>query len=60
MLKEIEHLKYVRLLGGSDGKEPACNIGDPDSIPGLENSINRIAWWAIIPRVIKSWTRLSD
>ena len=21
--------------GGSDGKEPACNVGDPGSIPGL-------------------------
>ena len=23
---------------GSDGKESACNAGDPDSIPGLERS----------------------
>ena len=22
--------------GGSDGKESACNVGDPGSIPGLE------------------------
>ena len=29
--------KYI-LLGGSDGKESACNAGDPDSIPGLERS----------------------
>ena len=24
--------------GGSDGKEPACNAGDPDLIPGLGRS----------------------
>ena len=24
--------------GGSDGKEPACNAGDPGSIPGSESS----------------------
>ena len=24
--------------GGSDGKESACNAGDPDSIPGLGRS----------------------
>ena len=30
--------KHVRAntcsIGGSDGKEPACNAGDPGSIPG--------------------------
>ena len=24
--------------GGSDGKESACNVGDPDLIPGLVRS----------------------
>ena len=24
--------------GGSDSKEPACNVGDPGSIPGLQRS----------------------
>ena len=24
--------------GGSDGKESACNVRDPDSTPGLERS----------------------
>ena len=28
----------VGFPGGSDGKEPACNSGDPDSIPGLGRS----------------------
>ena len=27
---------YMGFPGGSDGKEPACNVGDPGSIPGSE------------------------
>ena len=51
--------------GGSDGKESACNVGDPGSIPGLgrlpgegngyplqysglENSMDRGNWQAIV------------
>ena len=47
--------------GSSDGKEPAYNVGDPNSIPGpgegngnplqyscLENSMDRGAWWATV------------
>ena len=26
------------ITGGSDGKEPTCNVGDPGSIPGSERS----------------------
>ena len=29
---------YMGLLGGSDGKESACNAGGPSSIPGSERS----------------------
>ena len=62
--------------GGSDGEESACNLGDPSSLgwedsPGegkgnplqyfcLENPMDRVAWQAIIHRVEKRWTRLSD
>ena len=50
--------------GGSDGKESACNVGDPDSIPGLrrspgegntlqqfclKNSMDRESWRATAP-----------
>ena len=31
-------LLFSYLLGGSDGKESACNEGDPASIPGLGRS----------------------
>ena len=27
--------------GGSDGKESACNAGDPGSIPGQEDSLEK-------------------
>ena len=63
--------------GGSDGKESACNVRDPGSIPGLgrspgeesgnplqssclENSMDRGAWRATVPRIPKSWTELSS
>ena len=29
---------FTSCIGSSDGKESACNIGDPGSIPGLERS----------------------
>ena len=31
-------LQLQGFLGGSDSKEPACNTGDPSSIPGLGRS----------------------
>ena len=60
--------------GGSDSKASAYNAGDPGSIPGLgrssgEGSSSTLAWkipWteepgrAMVHRVAKSWTRLSD
>ena len=62
--------------GGSDGKESACNAGDPGSIPGLvryeegngyplqysclENSMDRGAWRATVHGVSKSWTQLNN
>ena len=62
--------------GGSDGKESACNAGDPGLIPRsgrslgegngnpryscLENSVDTRAWHATVHQVAKSWTCLSD
>jgi len=62
--------KYVRqwgFPGGSDGKEFACNAGDPGSgrssgegngnplqYSCLENSMDREAWWAPVHGVTKS------
>ena len=33
---KLNQLQYISL---SDGKEPACNVGDLGSIPGLEKSL---------------------
>ena len=58
---------------GSDGKQFACNAGDPGSVPSpgggnsnplqyscLENAIVRGAWWATVHGVAKSQTWLND
>ena len=58
--------------GGSDGKESACNAGDPGSIPGSGRSLgerngnplqyscmensDKGAWQATVHRVTKSQT----
>ena len=33
-LNKVFSQPSISTLGGSDGKEPACNAGDPRSIPG--------------------------
>ena len=65
------------LPGGSDGKESACNAGDPGLILGQEDpleegmathssifawkiSTDRGAWLAIVHRVTKSRTQMSN
>ena len=32
------HIQELRIPGGSDGKEPACHVGDLGLIPGLGRS----------------------
>ena len=61
-----------RVLGGSDGKESACNAGDLGSIPGLGRSAGEGNGYSlqysglensmdcIVHGVAKSRTRLSD
>ena len=34
-------LYYLGFPGGSDGKESACNKGDPGSIPGREDPLEK-------------------
>ena len=48
-------------LGSScgSGRFPGEGNGHPLQYPCLENSKDRGAWWAIVHRVTKSWTRLS-
>ena len=66
---------YKSSPGGSDGKEPASNSGDPGSIPGLGRfpgegngnplqysclAMDRGAWQAPFQGVAKSQIQLSD
>ena len=45
------------LPGGSDGKESACNAGDPSSIPGLGKFPEKeMATHSIIPAWRIPWT----
>ena len=43
-------------LGGSPGE----GNGEPFQYSCLENSMDRVAWWAIVHGVTKSQTQLSD
>ena len=38
MLPKYMLHKFMDFPAGSDGKEPACNVGNLDSIPGLGRS----------------------
>ena len=43
MYQNGNNITYFGLafLGGSDGKEPTCNTGDPDSTPGSEDPLEK-------------------
>ena len=34
----LNDMRHVSFPGSSDGKEPACNAGDPGSFPGVRRS----------------------
>ena len=42
------------------GRSPREGNGNPLQYSCLENPMDRGAWWAVVHRVTKSWTRLSD
>ena len=62
----------MSFLGGSDGKESACSVGDLSSIPGLgrspgEENGNPLQYSCLensmdrgVHGVTKTWIRLSD
>ena len=59
MIKEsacnVEDLGSIPGSGRSSGE----GIGYPVQYSFLENAMDRGAWWAMVQRVEKSWTRLS-
>ena len=44
----------------ASGRSPGVGNGNPLLYSCLENSIDRVAWWAPVRGAAKSWTRLSD
>ena len=60
---------HFKVIGGSEGKESACNRGDLGLIPGsgnplkyscLENPMDGEARQATVHRAAESWAQLSD
>ena len=49
----------ARLIPGS-GRSPGEGNGKPLQCSCLENSMDRVAWWATVHSVTKSWTWLSN
>ena len=49
-------------LGSIPGSGRSVGEGNsnPLQYPGVENSMDRGAWWAAVHEVTKSWTRLSN
>ena len=49
----------------SVGKEPACNAGDPDPIPGLERSAEGIGyplqyWASLVAQLVKNLPAMQE
>ena len=60
--QRVKHLPVMQetcLIPGS-GRSPGEGNGNPLQYSCLENPMERGAWWAIVHRVSKSWTRLCD
>ena len=57
----LELLAYTHIPGDSDGKESACNAGDPGSIPGSEDPLEKgMANHSSIPAWRVPWTEEPD
>ena len=42
------------------GRSPGEGNSNPFQYSCLDNSMDKAAWWATVPGVLKSWTWLSD
>ena len=56
-IQEIQ-VMWVRSLGQEDPLEE--ENGTPLQYSCLKNPMDRGAWWAVVQRVTKRWTELSD
>ena len=50
---------HLRLIPGW-GRSPREGNGNPLQLSCLENPMDRGAWWATVPGIVKSQTRLRD
>ena len=55
----VEDIRDVGLIPGS-GRFRGGGHGNPLQYSYLENPMDKGAWWAIVHKVIKSWTRLKQ
>ena len=53
---DVRDLGSIPGLGGS----PGGGQGNRLQYSCLENPVDRGAWWATVPRIAKSWTRLKE
>ena len=42
------------------GRSPGVGNGNPLQYSGLENPMDRGAWWATVHSIAKNWTQLSS
>ena len=54
-------VRFLGFPGGSDGKESACNVGDPGLIPGLGSSPGegigyplQYSWASLVAQLVKN------
>ena len=59
MVNNLPAMQETRFNSGW-GISPGEGNGNPLQYSGLENSMDRGAWWAIVHGVTKSWSPLSD
>ena len=60
MLKYLPAMQETQVQSLSWEDSPGEGNGNPLQYSCLENPMDRGAWWAMVHRVAKSWTRLSD
>ena len=41
------------------GRSPSVRNGNPPQYSCLENSVDRVVWWAVVHGVTKNWTQLN-
>ena len=51
--------RELSLIRGS-GRSPGEGNGKPLQYSGMENPMDRGAWWTTVQGVAKSWTQMSD